>query len=240
MIIEILKFKDALEFCDALHVPEQVAVQYSDYDEIDFYVILFQPNSFKFLLKNKGFQIKARSYQKIEVALRTYDLDFVKKYIQEFKLDLNEVLSDAAWIGFTDAVKFLMSDSRVDLSAGYNESLSNAADRGHLEIVKLLLSDSRVDTSSNDNQALRNAAHNGHLEIVKLLLSDSRVDPSALDNEALRDAAYYGHTEIVKLLLSDTRVNPSAEWIEYMMRATKRENVKELLNSYLKKKQSKI
>ena len=203
MIIKILTLRDALKFCNALHVPEQIAMQYSDYDEIDFYVLLSQRNSYKFLLKNKGFQIKASSGQKIQVALRTYDLDFVKKYIQEFKPDLHKVLLRAAWIGFTDAVKFLMSDSRVDLSAGYNESLSNAADRGHLEIVELLLSDSRVDPSARDNQALRNASYEGYVEIVKLLLSDSRVDLSAeAVDDLIYDAKREEHLDIVKVLES--------------------------------------
>jgi ankyrin repeat protein len=102
-----------------------------------------------------------------------------------------------------------------------------------------LLSDSRVDPSAEDNEALEDAACNGHTEIVKLLLSDSRLDPSAEDNKAIRYAARNGHTEVVKLLLSDSRLEVSAEKIKFVLRCTAGTNVRKLLKSYLKKKQSK-
>jgi ankyrin repeat protein len=86
------------------------------------------------LLKNKRFQIKASSDQKTSAALRTFDLEFVKNYLDEFKPDINEALSSAARIGFTDAVKCLLSDSRVDPSAEDNEALRYAALNGHTEV----------------------------------------------------------------------------------------------------------
>jgi hypothetical protein len=243
MIIEILRFEDALELCHALHIPEQVAVQYFYYEWNDFYKILhfmdLKPNSYKFLLKNKRFQTKAESYGKTLVALRTLDLKFIESYIGEVKPDLNFALSRAASAGFTDAVKFLLSDTRVDPAAEDNVALRFAACFGHEEIVKLLLSDSRVDPSARDNEALRYAARYGREEIVKLLLSDSRVDPSAEYDEALREAAWRGHTEVVKLLLSDSRVDPSAEDIEFFLSFAVGEDVRKLLKSYLKKEQSK-
>jgi ankyrin repeat protein len=214
MIIEILRLDDALNLCDALHVPKQVAVQYCYIDKNDIYRTIHEvgsnPNSNKYLLKNKIFQIEADSDDKTWIALRTFDLELLKNYFEEVKPDLSEALSIAAEMGFNDAVKLLLSDSRVDPSADDNIALCNAAQEGHVEIVKLLLSDSRVNPSARDNETLRYAARNGNTEIVKLLLSDSRVDPSALNNEALRYSAGDGHTEIVKLLLSDSRVEPSA------------------------------
>jgi hypothetical protein len=102
-----------------LKLPEQVAVQYFAFDEYDIVNICYDekidlhPSSFKFLLKNKGFQIKAYSYQKTWAAVRTLDLDFVRKYLEQVQPDLNEVLVEAAYVGFTDAVKLLLSDSRV-------------------------------------------------------------------------------------------------------------------------------
>jgi ankyrin repeat protein len=184
MIIEWLPLKDALNLAKALKLPEQVAVQYfacdsSDISDIcyaDFYDL--QPSSFKFLLKTKSFQIEATSDQKTWAAIRTLDLDFVKKYIEQVKSDLNEALFAAAYCGFTDAVKLLLSDAQVDPSAHNNYALRVAAKEGHLEIVKLLLSDDRVDPSAQSNKALIVASQKGHLEIVKLLLSDDRVDPS--------------------------------------------------------------
>jgi len=246
MILEILKLDDALNLCHALHVPEQVAVQYCDID-VDGQDYIYQtffesdlkPNSYKFLLKNKRFQTEASSDDKTEAALRTFDLEFVKNYIEEFKPDLNVALSVAADIGFPDAVKFLLSDSRVDPSAWDNIALRNAAEAGRVESLKLLLSDSRVDPSAEDNEALKDAAMNGHTEIVKLLLSDSRVDPSAEDNEALIETAEQGHVEIVKLLLSNSRLEVPAEMIQDLLSFAVGKEVKKLLKSYLKKKQSK-
>jgi hypothetical protein len=55
----------------------------------------------------------------------------------------------------------------------------------------------------------------------------------------LGDVGYYGNTEIFKLLLSDSRVDPLAEKIEYILSFASGKEVKKLLKSYLKKKQSK-
>ena len=117
MIVEWLPLKDALNMAKALKLPEQVAVQYFAFDEYDIVNICYDekidlhPSSFKFLLKNKGFQIKAYSYQKTWAAVRTLDLDFVRKYLEQVQPDLNEVLVEAAYVDFTDAVKLLVSVS---------------------------------------------------------------------------------------------------------------------------------
>jgi hypothetical protein len=95
MIIEWLPLEYALNMAKALLIPEQVAVQYSAFDMKDICDILYkdfydlQPSSFKFLLKNKSFQIRATSYEKTTAAIRTLDLDFVKKYIDQVKPDLS-------------------------------------------------------------------------------------------------------------------------------------------------------
>jgi hypothetical protein len=210
MIIEWLPIEDALNLAQALKLPEQVAVQYFSCDGNDIYnideeYIELQPSSFKFLLKNKRFQIRAYYHQKTNAAIRTLDLDFLKKYIEQYKPGLDDALFAAAYVGFTDAVKLLLSDYGVDPSACNNEVLIDASENGYLEIVQILLADDRVDPSAQDNRALIDASQNGHLEIVKFLLSDSRVDPSAQDNEALFRASSNGHLEIVKLLESHPR-----------------------------------
>ncbi len=150
MIIERLPLKDALNMAKALKLPQQVAVQYFACDRSsDIYNILYldfydlQPSSYKFLLKNKMFQIEADSYQKTWAAIRTLDLDFVKKYLEQVEPDLNLALEVAAGWGFTDAVKLLLSDDRVDPSAQDNSALRSASRNGHLEIVKLIKSHPR-------------------------------------------------------------------------------------------------
>jgi ankyrin repeat protein len=190
--------------CKALKLPERIALQYCHIhrNDIDFIYIdtQFKPNSFKFILKNKIFQIKADSYDKTCVALKTFDLDFAKTYIEEFESDLNDAFYQSVRIGFTDAVTFLLSDPRVDPSAENNRAVRLAAVKGHVEIVRLLISDARVDPSAENNLALRRAISKGHVEIVKVLISDPRVNSS--ENNVLIEAVENGNLEIVKLLLS--------------------------------------
>jgi len=169
MIIERLRLKDALNMAEALRIPEQVAVQYFAFDSRDIYAICYhnfkdlQPSSYKFLLKNKSFQIIADSDEKTSAAIRTLDLDLLKKYLEQVTLDLNEALVEAALSGFTDAVKLLLSDYGVDPSARDNEALHLASQNGHLEIVKLLeshprfrdvpLEDSDSDSFLSENES---------------------------------------------------------------------------------------
>ncbi len=68
---------------------------------------------------------------KTTAAVRTKDLDFVKKYLEQVKPDLNDALEEAAFWGFTDAVKLLLSDDRVDSSADENEAVICASQNGH-------------------------------------------------------------------------------------------------------------
>lgn len=165
MIIAVLCLEDALELCKVLKLQEQVAVQYFLFDRgdvLDILDITLKPNSYKFMLKNKGFQIRASSIGKTLAALKTFDLEFVMKSLEEFKPDLNHVLLDAIWIGFTDVAKLLLSDPRVDPSADDNEALRFAVVHRRAEVVKLLLSDPRVNQER-------------YVKIVKNLLSDYRV-----------------------------------------------------------------
>jgi hypothetical protein len=169
MIIERLGLKNALNMAKALRIPEQVAVQYFAFDRSDIGDIIYKdfydlkPSSFKFLLKNKRFQIKADSYEKTNTAIRTLDLDFLKKYLEQVEPNLDGALITAALIGFTDAVKLLLSDYGVDPSADDNWALRCASENGHLETVKLLeshprfkdgpLEDSDFDSSLSENES---------------------------------------------------------------------------------------
>ena len=77
MIIERLPLEDALNLAKALKLPEQVAVQYFACEESDLNDIFYKIprdiklSSFKFLLKNKRFQLEATSSEKTWAALRT-------------------------------------------------------------------------------------------------------------------------------------------------------------------------
>jgi ankyrin repeat protein len=176
LIIEILRLKDARKLCDALRVPEQVAVQYCYIEKNDIHNTIneigLKHSCFKFLLKNKRFQIKASSNVKTLVALFSLDLEFSKNCIEEFKPDLNYALLNAVQIGFTDAVKLLLSYSRVDPSAKDNEAIRIAAIHGEVEIVYLLLSDSRLHISEEEfDDLIYQAKRYGQPKVVECLKS---------------------------------------------------------------------
>ena len=119
----------------------------------------------------------------------------------------NYAIKYASLDGYTEIVKLLLQDERVDPSAdNRNDAIRYASMNGHTEIVKLLLQDKRVDPSNKKNLAIGFASYYGHTEVVKLLLQDKRVDPSDDDNYAIKNASYNGFTEIVRLLLQDKRV----------------------------------
>ena len=138
---------------------------------------------------------------------------------------------DIQWVskhGYTEDVKRLLNDPRVDPGAKNNNAIRYASEKGHTEIVKLLLNDPRVDPSANNNWAIQLASEHGHTEVVKLLLNDPRVDPSDKNNDAIRWASRRGHTEIVKLLLNDPRVDPSAN-NNFAIRKTKSTVIMDML-----------
>ncbi len=110
MIIERLPLEDALNLAIALKLPEQVAVQYFACDRKDIGDILYKdfydlkPSSYKFLHKNKRFQVEADSNQKTRAAI---------------------TLRFAAKEGHLDIVKLLKSHTRFEDSNLYlpeNES----------------------------------------------------------------------------------------------------------------------
>ncbi len=113
----------------------------------------------------------------------------------------------AALAGDADKVRLLLSDSRVDPTAGYNFGMRWASENGHTDVVKLLLVDPRVDPAADNNFPIRIASNKGRGDVVKLLLSDPRVNPAADNNYAIRISSEFGHTEVVRLLLSDSRVD---------------------------------
>jgi ankyrin repeat protein len=104
----------------------------------------------------------------------------------------------AAQKGYTEIVKLLLADPRVDPTINNNNAVRFASEESHVEIVKLLLNDPRVDHTA--------VSFMGNLEMVKFLLENTSIDPSINDNAALTNAVYKNKTEIVRLLINDPRV----------------------------------
>jgi ankyrin repeat protein len=125
-----------------------------------------------------------------------YQRNYVKLYINLCKC------------GFTETIKLLLKDPRMDPSVRDNKVFIFACRWGtNAEIVKILLNDHRVDPTARDNECFIDACFYGHIEIIKLLLKDPRVNPCARNNFALIESFCTRRMEIVKLLLSDSRVN---------------------------------
>ena len=53
--------------------------------------------------------------------------------------------------GYTDIVRLLLADSRVDPSDYDNEAILCACRCGHVNVVRVLLADSRVNPAVRDN-----------------------------------------------------------------------------------------
>lgn len=133
----------------------------------------------------------------------------VEKNKNNQEVNTEVLFNTACRHGYTEIVKLLLEDPRVNPAAKNNDAIRDACYYGHTDIVKLLLEDKRVDSSALNNYAFRWASQNGHTDIVKLLLLDNRVDPSANKSISFHNACGNGHVEIVKLLLADKRIDPN-------------------------------
>jgi hypothetical protein len=91
----------------------------------------------------------------------------------------NAAIKWACSNGKLECLRYLMLDSRVNITVGNNTPFQKACISGHLHIVRELLNDHRVNPAAKGNVALCWAARYGQTEIVKELLLDHRVDPSA-------------------------------------------------------------
>lgn len=91
------------------------------------------------------------------------------------------VLVVASRRGFSEVVKLLLVDGRVDPSSRGNCAICRASQNGHSAVVKLLLDDERVDPAADDNRAIRRASENGYPKVVQLLLASHRLYPLRLE-----------------------------------------------------------
>lgn len=82
----------------------------------------------------------------------------------------NDIVRLAVQSGNMEAVRILMSDSRVDISDMKDFSLSTAVINGNVEMVRLILRDSRV----NPNNSISECFKHGREAVLKVLVSDSR------------------------------------------------------------------
>ncbi len=112
--------------------------------------------------------------------------------------------------GYTEIVKQLLVDARVDPAADNNYAIRCSSMNVHPDVVRLLLEDDRTDPTADDNWPILLSSYRGHTDVVRLLLADGRADPTAGNNHAIRVSSYCGHAEVAKLLLEDGRADPTA------------------------------
>ena len=96
----------------------------------------------------------------------------------------------AAKYGYTNIVKLLLNDSRVDPSEwnDHDYAFRSASENGHLEIIKILLEDHRINPANVQNLAILESYSNGHVNIVEILWKDKRIKNTLQnDNKDLYD-----------------------------------------------------
>jgi ankyrin repeat protein len=116
------------------------------------------------------------------------------------------LLTQAAYLGYTDIVKYLLHKEASCTEAnkeGINPLIA-AASEGHLEIVKELLECKDVDVDSRDKDetnALMAASVRGHKDVVLLLLENkASVNAQNIDGHTALMFAYNGKNQVETLL----------------------------------------
>lgn len=119
-------------------------------------------------------------------------------------------------LGYTQIIRRLLLDNRIDPSFNDSFSIKAACENGHDEIVQLLLEDDRMDERSKraDPAAIKNspielAAMGGHIKCVQLLLQDPRIRSGEKYNNAVHVSVEKGYLELVRLFLNDPRCDPT-------------------------------
>jgi hypothetical protein len=219
-----MNFTDATAYCESFNLPEEMAYQYFKYNYALFshicdvctktnfledHSVNLTPANCKALLKNKTVLGKTSPDEKVWIALRTLDLDWVKPRLEHCDVNLQKAFFEADCV-FKDAADFILKEKKYNPAVNDNEAIIDASSNGCPHLVARLLADERVDPAAQNNLAIVLAAGFGHFENVKLLLQDSRVNPADQNNEAIIFAARKGHLNVIKALLKRKDVNPGA------------------------------
>jgi len=128
--------------------------------------------------------------------------------------DGQTMLGYCAKHGYTEIVKLLLEDTRIDrnkLNKQNRTPFYQACVMGHVETVKVLLDDSPCFEYSS----FLGACANGHVEIVKLLLESPTINLRKHDNclttglIAVCSEKCENSQRILMLLLNDSRIDPN-------------------------------
>ncbi|CAH6420563.1 Hypothetical protein POVR2_LOCUS193 [uncultured virus] len=112
----------------------------------------------------------------------------------------NRALRRACEAGYTETVRLLLADPRVNPSVANNECLRRVPmDKKYNETLYLLLTDPRTYLESEDLQSfIRTAVIYNNIERIKMLLADPRASSYVPSQNVMIDAK---SDEVVRLLL---------------------------------------
>jgi ankyrin repeat protein len=139
-----------------------------------------------------------------------------------------------------DSYKRMIKNTKYDNRYITYDAIKQACYNGHVDIVEYLL-EMIYDKSfvpylrENSDEMLRETCEKGHTDVVKVLVKYG-CDIHSVDEQPLRNAVYHDHIELAKYLLDNGA--DLHTWKDYCFRYAHSDEMKELLNSYLKTNES--
>jgi ankyrin repeat protein len=217
--------------CQALNFPEELALQYHDFNtesysskyvhSSDGYLLVkiydydnrkvVNPHLAKALLKNVKFQSIAKGNWKAAYAILSQDLELVRDSLKDPTVDHQGKVSDYIGPYWSDE-----SGCR-----NWVCPFEVACEFGQLDAAKLLANQYGIDVSVHDNTALIRACRQGFVDIVKYITSHPDFNPV---NCAKAFIEAKGNVDVVRLLLSEPRVNPADQNNRAIITAARYEN----------------
>ncbi len=159
----------------------------------------------------------------ILVAIKNKHIEIVR-FLLKNPLTYNSdmIIISASEKGYTDLIKILLENPKINPSILNNYPIRCASLYGHIEVVKLLLTDPRVDPSEHNlmcdngvkyyineymytiiyDNAIINASMIKRMDILKLLLKDYRIDISD-KKKFIKWVLKNDNIELNKFILSD-------------------------------------
>jgi hypothetical protein len=110
---------------------------------------------------------------KFKEAIKNNDIKIVNSLLYDSDVDVAEgddfFIRFACDLGYTDIVKLLLSNPKINPSNHYQWSILNAVEKGHFDIVVLLLKDSRMDTSDFFDTCIEYSSRNKDYKTFNLI-----------------------------------------------------------------------
>lgn len=184
----------------------------------------------KEVMKHKNYDNRLDEHGIIATACIRNDTQYIKDLIElGFNPSAcnNEAVCNAVQFGYTNILKLLLRDKRVNPNDQDYKALKLAFLNRKRKFVKLLLKYRGIDLVFRNTYVLKNACLVGYLDVVKYLLRDPNIDPSVNNNDAIIAACVQGRAKILKYLRNrnDPRIDFSYPSNKPLITACKHMNV---------------